>query len=460
MARQGTMKRADPKATGTAFRKAGKRSRDSDSGRETFQSKRTRSDGAPPKPSTKRTDGKGAPNPPAPWTKSPKGAFRGDKPLAKSKAPPKKQGRGPVHAPKALAKPEPKAKAGPTPAKRATDAPAKESKPRKTPGPAPASDPNVPRRGMRIISGSYERFLYGLSAFVRMDGDEYTYAIEPQFVFPAHVSSIRSVACAGADAKWLVTGGTDETIKVWDLRRRKEVGALIGHEGTITSLSFPSRTFMLSASEDGVLNLYRTRDWSLLRTLRGHTGRINSASAHPSGRIALSVGADRMIRMWDLMRGLGASSVKIGVEADKILWDSVGKRFAVLAGRQVMVFGTDMTKVAEIEQPKRLHDVSFARAKVGGAEHELMLVACESGVVHIYDLDDMLPAPAPENEEEDEELPSPRELARLVGHANRYVERLTAVCVASVWCLSLLRTTACLYWVPQSARTGSSVSLT
>ena len=107
--------------------------------------------------------------------------------------------------------------------------------------------------------------------------------------------------------------------------------------GTITSLSFASRTFLLSTSEDGTINLYRARDWSLMRTLRGHSGRINSASAHPSGRVALSVGADRTIRMWDLMRGVGSASVKIGIEAELVRWDTLGKRFAVMAQRQAMV---------------------------------------------------------------------------------------------------------------------------
>ena len=125
-----------------------------------------------------------------------------------------------------------------------------------------------------------------------------------------------------------------------------------------------------------------------MRTLRGHSGRINSASAHPSGRVALSVGADRTIRMWDLMRGVGSASVKIGIEAELVRWDTLGKRFAVMAQRQAMVFATDMTKLAEVERRERLHDVSFLRAPVaGGAEHELMFVATEAGTAIVYDLD-------------------------------------------------------------------------
>jgi protein MAK11 len=44
----------------------------------------------------------------------------------------------------------------------------------------------------------------------------------------------------------------------------------------------------------------------------GHKGRVNSVAVHPSGKVALSVGKDRTLRMWDLMRGKGCASTKIG----------------------------------------------------------------------------------------------------------------------------------------------------
>lgn len=35
-------------------------------------------------------------------------------------------------------------------------------------------------------------------------------------------------------------------------------------------------------------------------------------AVHPSGKVALSVGKDRALRMWDLMRGKGVASTKLG----------------------------------------------------------------------------------------------------------------------------------------------------
>lgn len=81
--------------------------------------------------------------------------------------------------------------------------------------------------------------------------------------------------------------------------------------GSITHLSFPSRSHLISGSEDGTLCLFHARDWTALRVLRGHKARVNSVAVHPSGKIALSVGKDKTLRMWDLMRGKGVASTKL-----------------------------------------------------------------------------------------------------------------------------------------------------
>jgi WD40 repeat protein len=86
----------------------------------------------------------------------------------------------------------------------------------------------------KIIAGSYERLLYGLQGTVSVvspASSELQWTLKPIFIFPAHVSCIKSVAASPQGGKWLATGSGDEIIKVWDLRRRKEVGGLMQHEG-------------------------------------------------------------------------------------------------------------------------------------------------------------------------------------------------------------------------------------
>jgi WD40 repeat protein len=86
----------------------------------------------------------------------------------------------------------------------------------------------------KIIAGSYEKILYGLEATFDPSQPSTSSAVpilKPVFIFPAHVACIKAVAASPNGGKWLATGSTDEIIKVWDLRRRKEIGGLVQHEG-------------------------------------------------------------------------------------------------------------------------------------------------------------------------------------------------------------------------------------
>lgn len=123
------------------------------------------------------------------------------------------------------------------------------------PTPKEAPTPAAPTTFV-VSAGSYERFLYGLSCtFIpstsEASGLPFELDISPIFAFPAHLSSLRSVAAsllpsAGTGSerkvggKYLVSGGMDEVVKVWDLKRKKEVGTL---DGDAAGSSFPSPTF-------------------------------------------------------------------------------------------------------------------------------------------------------------------------------------------------------------------------
>lgn len=98
--------------------------------------------------------------------------------------------------------------------------------------------------------------------------------------------------------------------RIYDLRSKMEQGSLQQHEGTITAMDFHSRN-MVSAAEDGKICIWRTKDWECLKSIRGHQGRINALSIHPTGKLALSVGSDRRLRCWDLTRGIKAAASKL-----------------------------------------------------------------------------------------------------------------------------------------------------
>jgi protein MAK11 len=72
--------------------------------------------------------------------------------------------------------------------------------------------------------------------------------------------SIKTICRAG---KYLLTGGYEEAIKIYDLRKKKEVGVLEDHKGTISVIR-NFNNFIFSGSEDGTIKVWKTKDWALL----------------------------------------------------------------------------------------------------------------------------------------------------------------------------------------------------
>jgi len=98
----------------------------------------------------------------------------------------------------------------------------------------------------KVVAGSYEKLLYGLDGTVVVgDDSKLKVDLKPCFIFPAHVSCIKAVAASPHGGKWLATGSADEIIKVWDLRRRKEIGGLMHHEGDKPGLFFTCTTDLI-----------------------------------------------------------------------------------------------------------------------------------------------------------------------------------------------------------------------
>lgn len=81
-----------------------------------------------------------------------------------------------------------------------------------------------------LFLGTYENYVLGYS-LRRLQDDLFT--LEQTFASPSHIASVRAVSCGG---KFLATGSSDETIQLYNMRTRKEMGSLMRHSGTINAL--------------------------------------------------------------------------------------------------------------------------------------------------------------------------------------------------------------------------------
>lgn len=244
-----------------------------------------------------------------------------------------------------------------------------------------------------VVAGSYEGGLYGWDADCSLEGEKWSVADEPKliFSFQAHMGCIKSCA-VDASGDLLATGGLDEYIKLFNLRTRKERGELAHHRGAVTSLNFFKSSHLLSASADGTVCIWRTQDWLCLHVLGGHKDAVNSVSVHPSGRMAISGGRDRTLRLWNLVEGRCAyitkPSIPKAVEIDQVAWSPSGSTYALIAGSSLMLFdatesGTPKAYVTH-SQTRRINAIKFIgddAVVIGGDDCMLQIVSASTGEV-------------------------------------------------------------------------------
>ncbi|BFZ63376.1 Protein mak11 [Saitoella coloradoensis] len=245
--------------------------------------------------------------------------------------------------------------------------------------------PSVPSStstaAFRVIAGSYEHVLYGLDAmFDSAAGKGSDAHMEPVFIFPAHMAAMKTLAVGG---RYLASGGADEIIKLYDLKLRKDLGTLHAHNGSITHLSFPTKQHLLSSDSTGTIVVWRTKDWENMATMKqkssvqGGKKGITSFAAHPSGKIALSVGEDRRVTLWNLMTARRAAVNKLPLQPTKlgdplsVAWSPSGERYAVMFDRHLVVYGTaTQTVVGGVQSVSKMHCFAWVDEEMVVVGHE------------------------------------------------------------------------------------------
>lgn len=272
----------------------------------------------------------------------------------------------------------------------------------------------------RVVVGSYEHNLLCLS----LDLSTETPLFTPIFHFEAHSLSVK---CLDVSNKYLVSGSNDEHIRIYDLKKRKELGTLLAHQGSITALRFSrsehegkiTHKWLLSASEDNKIIIWRVKDWENLGVLKGHTARINDIDIHPSNRVAVSVSDDHSIRLWNLMSVKKAAVLKLrnyNENGQMVRWIGEGNYFAVALSRKILIYDTTTAKVChEIEIANR-KIIMHMECETLGEHHdsEYLCIGLNDGSVQFFHTYDFLASRG----DDDDKHPTEPEFS-LQGHSNR-----------------------------------------
>lgn len=119
--------------------------------------------------------------------------------------------------------------------------------------------------------------------------------------YQGHVDAILTVI-ASQDGKFVVTGGRDRRIIVWDAKDLKPLRVFTQHRDAVTGLAFRRGTNQLySSSKDRTIKTWSLNELAYVETLFGHQDEVVDIAALAQER-CLSVGArDRTARLWKVV---------------------------------------------------------------------------------------------------------------------------------------------------------------
>lgn len=117
-----------------------------------------------------------------------------------------------------------------------------------------------------------------------------------------HTAAVISVAF-GPGGRWLVSGGGDKVVRLWEVAAGRELRTLTGHTSTVWAVAVSSDgRWVASASQDRTVKLWEAATGREARTLGDRTAVVEAVAFSPDGRWLASASADR-VTVWDVVTG-------------------------------------------------------------------------------------------------------------------------------------------------------------
>ena len=213
-----------------------------------------------------------------------------------------------------------------------------------------------------------------------------------------HPLSTQSISFS-PDGKKILTGGTDNVVRLWDITTGEQLGQAKEHSDIVRSVAYsPVGESALSGGDDRIILLWDLEKMQVIKRFTGHTSGIRHRCLvfSKDGKSFLSGNWDGTIRLWDVESG--QALVRLQAELGRVMSIALSPdgKYALssyLSGEKQPVIFWDLGKQKEINRfgvpgnpwfaDQRLHVASVAFSPDG----KTALFGLVFGTVLWWDLD-------------------------------------------------------------------------
>jgi F-box and WD-40 domain protein 1/11 len=148
-----------------------------------------------------------------------------------------------------------------------------------------------------------------------------------------------SILCLQFDDEIMVTGSSDHSCIVWDMRDDyKFIRRLSGHRGGVLDVCMDDR-YIVSCSKDTTICVWDRQTGELVKKLLGHFGPVNAVQLR--GDLVVSASGDGVARLWNITSGLCVKEFPCKDRGLACIEFSADARYILAGGNEKTIYQFD-----------------------------------------------------------------------------------------------------------------------
>ncbi|XP_023165219.1 WD repeat-containing protein 5 [Drosophila hydei] len=126
---------------------------------------------------------------------------------------------------------------------------------------------------------------------------------ELKYTFEGHQRPTTAVRfCPGGE--WLISASTDGLLNMWDMATAQLLKTMTSHSLGINDVAWaPDGKFLVSCSDDKTVKMWDPLTGQCQKTMVGHNGYVFSCIINPQANLIASTSFDCTVRLWDVRNG-------------------------------------------------------------------------------------------------------------------------------------------------------------